>query len=359
MSRADLNIEMDQLKQKLEIQSQVINQLRLHLDFLNLLFEGVPNPVFYKDKNGIYIGCNFAFEALIGMNRADIIGKSVYDMEPKETADKYHEMDAVLLEERGRQQYEWKVKNKQGQMRDVIFDKASLVNNKGDVEGLIGIITDITERKQIEEQIRISEEKFKKISSSAKDAIIQMDHNGNIVFWNPAAQKIFGYTWQEVNGKDLHQLLVPQRHLKAFELGFKKFAFSGHGPIIGKTIELSALRKDGSEFEVEISLSSFQAHDSWNTVGIIRDISDRKTIEKEKEQLIIDLEKALSEIKTLKGIVPICAKCKKIRDDKGYWNILETYIQKHSEAEFTHGICPDCTKELYPDYYQKMKQKRK
>ena len=71
----------------------------------------------------------------------------------------------------------------------------------------------------------------------------------------------------------------------------------------------------------------------------------------------LTLQKALDEIKTLKGIVPICAHCKKIRDDKGYWNLLESYIEKHSEAEFSHGMCPDCIEEFYgeEDWYIKMK----
>jgi len=64
----------------------------------------------------------------------------------------------------------------------------------------------------------------------------------------------------------------------------------------------------------------------------------------------------LQEVKTLSGLLPICASCKKIRDDKGYWNILEQYISEHSDAEFTHGICPECAQRLYPDYYKKQKK---
>ncbi len=67
-----------------------------------------------------------------------------------------------------------------------------------------------------------------------------------------------------------------------------------------------------------------------------------------------ELHKALEDIKTLRGIIPICANCKKIRDDKGYWNQVEVYVRKHSEAEFSHGICPDCAKKLYPDLYPKI-----
>lgn len=79
------------------------------------------------------------------------------------------------------------------------------------------------------------------------------------------------------------------------------------------------------------------------------DIERRKQTEEEKERLISKLRKALDEVKTLSGLIPICAQCKKVRDDKGYWNQIESYIHAHSGADFSHGICPDCARELYPD----------
>jgi hypothetical protein len=87
-------------------------------------------------------------------------------------------------------------------------------------------------------------------------------------------------------------------------------------------------------------------------VGTIRDITERKCIEEEREQLIAELQKALSEVKTLGGLLPICASCKKIRDDQGYWQQIEGYIREHTEAEFSHSICPECAKKLYPDLYE-------
>jgi len=77
--------------------------------------------------------------------------------------------------------------------------------------------------------------------------------------------------------------------------------------------------------------------------------AERKRIEEEREKLVGELQKALSEAKKLSGFLPICASCKKIKDDKGYWRQIEAYIRDHSEAEFSHGICPDCTKKLYGD----------
>lgn len=111
-----------------------------------------------------------------------------------------------------------------------------------------------------------------------------------------------------------------------------------------------ALHKEGTEVPVELSLSSFQIREQWHTVGTIRDISNRKWAEQEREKLISNLQNALKEVKQLSGLLPICANCKKVRDDKGYWNQIESYIHQRSEAEFSHGICPDCAKERYPEY---------
>lgn len=87
------------------------------------------------------------------------------------------------------------------------------------------------------------------------------------------------------------------------------------------------------------------------SVGVMVDITERKKTEAEREQLIKELQEALAAVKTLRGLLPICSYCKKIRDDKGYYHQIESYIHEHSEAEFSHGICPECAKEHFPDMY--------
>jgi hypothetical protein len=81
-----------------------------------------------------------------------------------------------------------------------------------------------------------------------------------------------------------------------------------------------------------------------------REITERIKTEEERGKLIFELNASLENVKMLSGLLPICASCKKIRDDKGYWNQIESYIRDHSEAEFSHGICPECMKKLYPDF---------
>jgi PAS domain S-box-containing protein len=88
-----------------------------------------------------------------------------------------------------------------------------------------------------------------------------------------------------------------------------------------------------------------------SVLEMIIPITERKKAEQERERLIVELEKALDEVKTLSGMLPICASCKKIRDDQGYWNQIEAYIAKRTDAKFTHGICPDCKRELYPELF--------
>jgi diguanylate cyclase (GGDEF)-like protein/PAS domain S-box-containing protein len=129
--------------------------IELKLEFLKTLLNTISTPVFYKGLDGRYMGCNKAFEDFVGRSTEDIIGKTVYDMGPKNIADTYHEKDRELLDNPGEQKYEWKVKSGEGKVRDVIFNKATFRDSEGKVAGIIGVITDITDRKAMEEKLRV------------------------------------------------------------------------------------------------------------------------------------------------------------------------------------------------------------
>ncbi|GEM_PF-5075944 len=113
------------------------------------------------------------------------------------------------------------------------------------------------------------------------------------------------------------------------------------------------IRKDGNVFPVSmISAPLVEEGKIVASITAFRDISERKMIEQEREKLIADLQKALAEIKTLQGILPICSYCKKIRDDKGAWTQMEAYISERTDALFSHGVCHDCAKKMYSEYYE-------
>jgi diguanylate cyclase (GGDEF)-like protein/PAS domain S-box-containing protein len=131
-----------------------------------------------------------------------------------------------------------------------------------------------------------SQDKLEKISASAQDAILCMDNDGNISFWNKAAEKIFGYSQEEALGVNLHTLIVPVRFHEAHRKIFPKFQKTGDGSAIGKTIELTAIRRDGSEIPVELSLAATRIGGKWNGIGVLRDISERKKAQQEIEHAL-------------------------------------------------------------------------
>lgn len=208
---------------------------------------------------------------------------------------------------------------------------------------------DKTEHPRPEEYLLESERRFRSVVQTAKDAIILADAGGNIIAWNPAAQTIFGYREDEVLGQPL-TMVMPERYRDAHRKGIARLQAGGEAHVIGTTVELHGLRKDGSEFPLELSIGTWQAMEGTFYSGIIRDITERKRAEEERERLIRELQAAMAEIKVLDGLLPICATCKKIRDDKGYWKQLEDYISDHSGATFTHGICADCARKIHPDW---------
>ena len=117
------------------------------------------------------------------------------------------------------------------------------------------------------------------ISDSALDAVIMMDHEGRVVHWNPAAERIFGYSAQEIIGRSVHEMLAPARYRDRIARGLAEFARSGQGPVVGKVVELTAVRKDGDEFPIEISVSAIRRDDRWWSVAIVRDITRRRRAE--------------------------------------------------------------------------------
>ena len=126
-----------------------------------------------------------------------------------------------------------------------------------------------------------AEGRLRSITDAAADAILMMDPQGRITFWNPAATLILGYQAAEALGQNLHRLLAPERFMEAHLAALPEFRHQGTGAAVGRTLELAARRKDGTEITIELSLSRVALHDGWHAVGIIRDITERKRMEEQ------------------------------------------------------------------------------
>ena len=240
-----------------------------------------PSAIIITDTNGSIEYVNPKFTEITGYTIEEVIGKNPRFLKSgKTTPEEYAYLwDTISsgMEWRG----EFCNKKKNGEFFWEYASISPVHHFNGTISHYVAIKEDITERKRAEEALLESEEKFRKISSSAQDAIIMMGPDGNISFWNEAAERIFGYTDREAIGKYLHQFIVPSKYYQSFESKFSRFTKTGDGTAIGETLELSALRRDGTEFPVELSLSSARIKNGWHAVGIVRDISKRKKAEDE------------------------------------------------------------------------------
>ncbi|MEW6502121.1 MAG: PAS domain S-box protein [Thermodesulfobacteriota bacterium] len=153
---------------------------------------------------------------------------------------------------------------------------APVTDKDGAIVSFIGVKENITEKKQLADELRTRTEMIASIASAAQSAIIMIDNQGLVTFWNKAAEEIFGWQRDEVLGRDLHELVTSEEHRQRFRAGFDQFRECGRGPAIGRHVELTAIRRGGAEFPAEISLSGVQIKGQWHAVGIVNDISERK-----------------------------------------------------------------------------------
>ena len=206
-------------------------------------------------------------------------------------------------------------------------------------------------RYEAAEVLRESEERYRALFESINDAVFVQYVEGEgspgcFIQVNDVACQRLGYTREELLGLTTRDITPPEEYTKLLD---KREKLMSRGNIVVETVHVT---RDGRQIPVESSVSLFNYLGKRAAISISRDITERKKMEEEREKMIQELQKAMHDIKTLHGIIPICSSCKKIRDDKGYWHQVEVYISDHSEADFSHGICEECARKLYPEAYK-------
>ena len=185
---------------------------------------------------------------------------------------------------------------------------------------------------------------YRKIFRESQIGMSVYDASGKCIEANEAIGRLIGANREQV-------LLQNYYHIESWKKsGLLDTALRAIKDNIEKHREESVTSTFGRNITIDYHFTPFTVADQDYLLLIASDVTERKRAEVSREKLVKELQKALSEVRTLKGIIPICASCKKIRDDKGYWEQIETYINKHSEAGFSHSICPECAKKIYPDF---------
>ena len=191
-------------------------------------------------------------------------------------------------------------------------------------------------------------QRFREAMDHVPAYVYMKDPQSRYIYANRLTLEMFGCSANELVGCDDTRFFPPDTVKRLREVDALVFAGGRTSEEID-VADAGAKRRVYWEVKTPIYVEP-ERKTVWGLLGISTDITDRKQAEEKQAKLVAELQKALSEVRTLRGFLPICSHCKKIRDDKGYWGQIESYIQEHSDAEFSHGICPECAKKYYPDF---------
>jgi len=336
-----------------DLQNELMEEKREHAilhrreEKFGIIADSIPLAMMlYRNNRWLYI--NRAAEVISGYPIRELFGMHFLDLVHPD-----HRTVIGNIPPEEEKTAEFKIRTKDGTDKWVSGTK-SFINLEDRPAGVISVF-DITDRKRAEEALRISEEKYRLLVETARDVIFTMDHQLHITYISPTVTRLRGLTVEEAMAQDITEILPPsslETAMTAFaeEMCIEDRPMKDQNRI--RVLELEEYCKDGSTVWTESIFSAIRDENGKfiGMMGSTRDVTERKRAQKEREMLIAETQKALSEIKILSGMLPICSSCKKIRDDQGYWNQIETYIKSHSEAIFSHGLCPDCIKRLYPNH---------
>lgn len=251
-----------------------------------------PDSILMVDQDEKIIYCNGATTRIFGYELLELMNSHIKSIVPEF----YQEQARLGLSaiKKTRELKVWRqsmtipLKKKDGAQFFAEISLASFVTEEG--WNAIVIIRDVSQRKAMEKELAQSEERFRKLAASAPDAIIVVESNERLSYWNEAAEKIFGYLAKEALGQELHQLITPEKYREKEKEGFERFRKTGTGPLIGKIVETEGLKKDGTIFPLELALSAFETGKGWTAIGIVRDITERKRIEAELQEANLNKE---------------------------------------------------------------------
>lgn len=251
--------------------------------------------VYLKDLDSRYLLVNRRYEELFNVTKADVIGKTDYDIFPKYVADPLRAADRKALKAGHAVEVEETVPHKDGP-HTYISVKFPMFDSSGEPYGVCGVSTDITPRIRAEQQVHESREQFRQIIDTAQEAFVSIDAKGMITGWNQQAEATFGWSREQAIGKQVAGLILPQRYRGKHLEGIRHFLETGEGPVLNKRMELKALHRSGHEFPIEIAISALRTKGGYVFNAFLHDITERKRSE-EIARIKDGLERQTAELK--------------------------------------------------------------
>lgn len=339
-----------------QMEQQLANSERYYRE----IFGATSDAVFIHDMQGRILDVNRTVSEMFGMTREEALNCTAEDLSQGEPP--YTQQDAAKYIqkgiEEGPQLFEWRSRRKNGVLfwTEVKLELTTIDEQKR----IVVVARDIIHRKEAEQALADSEQRLADIIEFLPDPTWVIDTQGRVVAWNRAMERLSGVSKQNMLGKGNHAHAVPFYGIPRpllIDLVLKGdpkwestyLSFRDEGDIMASE-SFNPLMGEGGSYLAGSAARLYNTRgEAIGAIESIRDVTAAKKSEKERERLIGELQAALSEVRVLSGLLPICSSCKKIRDDGGYWNQIESYIRDHSEAQFSHSICPECARELYPD----------
>ncbi len=319
-----------------KVQNDLVESEARYRQLVELAQEGI--WAVDNELNTVFVNPRLA--QMLGYSQSEMVGRNLVDFPDKNIVDKITKILQKFDRSGMKGQYEYEFQHKDGSRINTSLAVSTITDDQGQVVGKLALVADITARKQMENELRESEERFRAISTSAMDAIILVDDADTVIYWNPAAEKAFGYSEKEALGRKLAALVIPsQGHLKHHAILQEII----QNPSLERHFEFPAKKKDGTNLPVEIAVTSLVLNDKNCMLAIARDVSERRTMEDALKQERDMLENMATSMDA--GLTLIS------RDYRVLWanqllkqvsgNELEN---KHCYSIYDHSdkICEDC-----------------
>lgn len=311
------------------------------------LMQSVPGIILLLDSDARITECNEAVEEFLGCSRESLIGTSIHETAFWTKGGGLCCLIARAVMTPGvRYEAEHVVARPDGRSATIMWTCRSISGDDGSVRGTVCVGTDITHHRDLHRQLSESEARLSAVVDAMPDLMFRTRANGDFLSYHADSDDLLAVTPEKIAGGNLNTIGLPDEVVELTFDAIHQALSTGEMQLAEYSLETP---RGLGRFEMRMVPSAGD-----EVLCIVRDITQRHEAEKERERLITELQEALVRVHTLHGLLPICASCKKIRDDAGYWKQIEEYVSEHTDAEFTHGLCPDCMQRLYPEYAERI-----